>query len=1034
MLRGQIVRTLSAEHGLMHPYAIALDQLPSGEMLVGTPIGVQRFNGRDFSLLQTPPVRGGWNRFTSMASCNGDTAFAVIRSESEGRKAEIYRAIMLSPGTRDTLVAFRVRTGASVDGMALPRAWKSLLAVGHAGKAAVWASDESGRESLLLHERGSWRVMFTAQVGSRGVLLHAGKGVGAFIGLFEPGSDGELSVLSGWLHASNGTVQFHALKRPVLVPGNYAPYFAHRQVFDCMANGSFSMVFPEKGWRSKFGVDGAEVRSRLTAGVNWGDARLLTDPKVQEHWAVFNGQIKVLDADFRVIETLDVPAKPGRRGLPMSMLAETFSTDGNLWVAGYDGLANVRRTFAGFHHADHLGGEGSEQREVTNFPLSVRDLAEFEGSIYASFGFNGVLSFPLGSPGDMIRCEEAGLASASGFSALASAPGGALVGAGKGRLFELGGDRDGSVLELPELHVAWELMVPTERCAVVFGVDRALAVDRMTGEWEVLDGPDGWASPSYHTEAVGAHWWSSGERGMVRWRVRPDSLGLEGEVIPWTNSGESSPTVHGFLPADSGWMWLATASEGLVKWHPERGSKVAFPLTGSGLGLCEMYEIQRDGLGKLWISSNIGLICFSPSTEAFRIYSGQDGVFEPEFNRTSSCAGSDGRLYFGTINGLTWFDPLHVDPFSERKSPKLSLTLCQKHTDKSRGAVDLWDLWAAGETLVMDSEDHLLELHFQAVDFDGRPHLYRHRLDGGEWVVSPVSSVMYSGFSLGEHEIEVQEDGGVALWSDGLKVRVRAERAWYERPVFAWGVGLGAVLVVVAAGLVRRRHLRLRARQLEDSVAERTLELRRSLALKEVYLKEIHHRVKNNLQVVESLMDLEAGKLTDPAALQAFSVSRGRMHSITLIHSHLYRDENAETILFSAFAEQLFQLVRRSFGRGHGSSGMEWQGGAVAMDLASAVPLGLIVNELMTNSFKHNAAMERLELTMTLKERGEGAYEMTYRDSGATFAIPNSVETGQSVGWRLILRLVDQLNGQVSQTGPWIHIRFLNERARKSIA
>jgi two-component sensor histidine kinase len=96
--------------------------------------------------------------------------------------------------------------------------------------------------------------------------------------------------------------------------------------------------------------------------------------------------------------------------------------------------------------------------------------------------------------------------------------------------------------------------------------------------------------------------------------------------------------------------------------------------------------------------------------------------------------------------------------------------------------------------------------------------------------------------------------------------------------------------------------------------------------------------------------------------------------------------------------------------------------------------LGLILNELLTNTFKHNEDAASLLVSMEFIDCGGGKFELSYRDSGRNFVAPKRTDAIESTGWRLIWRLCEQLNGGLNQREGTIYLTFLNEQARKSIA
>ncbi len=187
-----------------------------------------------------------------------------------------------------------------------------------------------------------------------------------------------------------------------------------------------------------------------------------------------------------------------------------------------------------------------------------------------------------------------------------------------------------------------------------------------------------------------------------------------------------------------------------------------------------------------------------------------------------------------------------------------------------------------------------------------------------------------------------------------------------------------------------------------------------------IRIKEIHHRIKNNLQVISSLLDLQAEKFQDKEVLEAFRESQSRVLSMSLIHEELYKGEGTDTLDFSTYlrklAENLFQTY--SLSSENIRLYMDLEENAF-FNMDTAVPLGIIVNELVSNSFKHAFPEKEGEIRIRLcreeknKEIDKSLFSLTISDNGK--GIPENVELGslESLGLQLVSILVDQLDGKI---------------------
>jgi two-component sensor histidine kinase len=189
---------------------------------------------------------------------------------------------------------------------------------------------------------------------------------------------------------------------------------------------------------------------------------------------------------------------------------------------------------------------------------------------------------------------------------------------------------------------------------------------------------------------------------------------------------------------------------------------------------------------------------------------------------------------------------------------------------------------------------------------------------------------------------------------------------------------------------------------------------RASLREKEVMLKEIHHRVKNNLQVISSLLNLQARYLPDPAARAIFTQSRNRVQSIALVHERLYESAYLAHVDFGKYTTVLLDNIFETYGaEGRGISKTVDMGDAsLTVDLA--VPCGVIVNELVTNAIKHAFPDERRgTVQVSLSGSAEGELVLTVADDGVGMAADIDPRNTASLGLDLVFTFAEQLNAVV---------------------
>ena len=220
---------------------------------------------------------------------------------------------------------------------------------------------------------------------------------------------------------------------------------------------------------------------------------------------------------------------------------------------------------------------------------------------------------------------------------------------------------------------------------------------------------------------------------------------------------------------------------------------------------------------------------------------------------------------------------------------------------------------------------------------------------------------------------------------------------------------------------VRARTLELRQsnRQLKAEIEERKeaeKKLKKSLQEKDVLLKEIHHRVKNNLQVISSLLNLQSKKIDNPEALAAFSESCDRIRTMASIHNQLYRYENLAEIKFGKYIEELTNYLFRSYSLLGSKIDLDITvDDDIALEVGTAIPCGLIINELVTNSLKYAFPdQEEGQIEVILREQENGNLKLIVSDNGVGLPSDFSPESNSTLGMRLVRRLIGQLDGTFS--------------------
>jgi PAS domain S-box-containing protein len=209
-------------------------------------------------------------------------------------------------------------------------------------------------------------------------------------------------------------------------------------------------------------------------------------------------------------------------------------------------------------------------------------------------------------------------------------------------------------------------------------------------------------------------------------------------------------------------------------------------------------------------------------------------------------------------------------------------------------------------------------------------------------------------------------------------------------------------------------------------------QLRASLQEKEVLLKEVHHRVKNNLQIICSLFSLQSREANDPQIAHLFADTQGRIRSMALIHEQLYQSAELARIDFAEYSRQLCQHLIYSSGWQSDSLAVRLDVDRVPLELDIAIPCGMILNELISNAMKHAFPQgETGEVCVAFRSE-DNCRRLTVRDNGIGLAPVAIQQQQRTLGLTLVEALVRQLKGRMSidsNGGTQVTIEFPSETA-----
>jgi two-component sensor histidine kinase len=482
--------------------------------------------------------------------------------------------------------------------------------------------------------------------------------------------------------------------------------------------------------------------------------------------------------------------------------------------------------------------------------------------------------------------------------------------------------------------------------------------------------------------------------------------------------------MHDAYEDADGVFWFATNGEGLYRWHPDaatrRDGEQEFMQFNSASGLPSdiLYRIESDDFNNLWVSTDNGLVHFDTDDYKTHTYTTRDGVSHNEFNRASSFKAKDGRLFFGGLNGVNAFYPKDFLSDSLESNTPLRVVSFNQFVGSKNQLVDNTNDLLRQNKIVLQPGDKFFTIEFQLLDFEEGTRSYAYKIEGidKDWNYINENSIRFSSLPYGDFTVHIKGQNFKGEWSKSeLAIPVSVLRPFYKTVWFYLIVAACLVVLVYLFLFWRTRSLQKANARLEETVGRRTLQLQDSLNQKDMLLREIHHRVKNNLQIISSMLELQAANANSEPLRKALVEGQTRVSSIALIHHRLYEYDSLGQVEFNGFLNDLYKQVSAVFQKPGQRVEVLYGVPETYFDIDTIVPLGLIVNELLTNSFKYafnDTAQRKIVLSMAIVQ--EGHYVFSYNDSGQGLPEGFDIQKGASLGLRLVYRLSKQLGGSVS--------------------
>ena len=462
--------------------------------------------------------------------------------------------------------------------------------------------------------------------------------------------------------------------------------------------------------------------------------------------------------------------------------------------------------------------------------------------------------------------------------------------------------------------------------------------------------------------------------------------------------------------------------DGLIRWnwnasHPIASENFKKFTIEDGLSDNILYRIEEDNNKNFWISSYSGLVKFNKDNYSTRIYRTKDGLVNTEFNRISSFKDEDGIIYFGGQNGIDAFDPATMNEDSKESSVPFQLVGLSKFSSAKDTLVEISKELKTQNEIIMNVGDKFLTMSYSLLDFQNRPHRYAYRIDGidKDWNyvnenVIRISSLPYGNFKL---HIKAQLESG--NWNEQeILIPIHVLKPFYLESMFIVFASLLFVLFVYLIILYRTRKFKKDSLILEQKVQQRTESLNKALSEKEILLTEIHHRVKNNLQVISGLLELRKSGIEDEKGMAAFNESQSGIMSIAMIHELLYQNENVGKLEFNVILNNIISNVAQLFGKQDRKIIFEILPNDFVFNINTTVTLGLIMNELLTNAYKYLPAHQKNKVVVRVMKLNKNSFQLIFHDNGPGLPSDIDFDALETIGFSIIKSLVKQLHGSLA--------------------
>lgn len=441
-----------------------------------------------------------------------------------------------------------------------------------------------------------------------------------------------------------------------------------------------------------------------------------------------------------------------------------------------------------------------------------------------------------------------------------------------------------------------------------------------------------------------------------------------------------------------------------------------------GLSSGTVYLLAMDPSGNMIVGTNKGfdIVRFSAYGQISQIrnYNRSDGFLGIECNSNSILLDDDGSIWLGTVKGVIRYNPKE-DPEAGTR-PNIHITGVKLFYDEKwlkNVDPEKLDWFGVPDGYVFRYDQNNITFSYTGICMSYPDAIqFSCMLEGFDKQWSPLTTsqtASYSNLPPGKYVFRVKAKSKNGLWSiPDARFSFSIAPAFWQTWWFFLLLLVALVYGIFYVNVLMQRNVLRQNELLEEKVNIRTQEILKQKEEKEILLKEIHHRVKNNMQVIVSLLNIHADYIKDPESLALIEDSKSRIKSMALIHEKLYETRNFSRVNIGEYLDTLVRELVDTYGLDtevHIDKKIE----ADSFGFDTLIPLGLLLNEIVSNSLKY-AFPDRNEGTLIFHlKKHEDRFELLIGDDGIGMPKERFSESNKTLGVDLIRILTEQLNGTI---------------------